>query len=73
MQLMKFGSFYIHLEKIAFVHKFTPDVLPASAVKARNVGGVRIGFEKNELIIYEGEPGYPEFLAWLESDDIGLE
>lgn len=43
MQLMKFGSFYIHLEKIAYVHKFTPDVLPASAVKARNVGRVRIG------------------------------
>jgi hypothetical protein len=70
---MKFGSFYIHLDKIAYVHKFTPEVLPASAVKARNIGGVRMGFDNNELIIYEDEPGYAEFVAWLDSDTIGLE
>lgn len=69
MKLTKFGSYYIHLDKIAYVHKFTAEVLPASAVRARNVGGVQIGFDNSEVIIYEDEPGYEEFLAWLESQD----
>jgi hypothetical protein len=67
MKLRKFGSYYLHLDKIAYVHKFSPNVLPSSAVRAKNVGGVQIGFDNNELIIYEDEPGYADFLAWFES------
>lgn len=69
MKLRKFGSYYINLDKIAYVHKFPADVLPSSAVRAKNVGGIQIGFDNNEVIIYEDEPGYADFLAWLEAQD----
>ncbi len=69
MKLRKFGAYYLYLDKIAYVHKFTPEVLPSSAVRAKNVGGVQIGFDNNEVIIYEDEPGYDDFLAWLEAED----
>ena len=68
MKLKKFGSYYINLDQFIYAQKFTPKVLPSSAARARNVGGVSIGLKAYELVIYEDEPGYAEFVEWLDSN-----
>lgn len=67
MKVRKFGPFYINLEQFIYAQKFTPKVLPAAAVRARNLGGISIGLKSYELIIYEDEPGYAEFVEWLDA------
>jgi hypothetical protein len=67
VSLHKFGPFYIDLDEILWVKKFTPELLPANVVRQENVGGVRIGIGQSEITIYEDEPGYEEFTSWLEN------
>lgn len=68
MKIMRFGSYYINLDEFIYAQKFSAKVLPVSAVRARNVGGVSIGLKAYELVIYEDEPGYVELVEWLESN-----
>lgn len=65
MALQKFGSIYLDLDKIAYVQKIPPEIKPGSAVRGEQVR-VRVGFEHGELNLYEDEPGYEEFIKWLD-------
>jgi hypothetical protein len=49
MKIMRFGSYYINLDEFIYAQKFSAKVLPVSAVRARNVGGVSIGLKAYEL------------------------
>jgi hypothetical protein len=69
MKIKRFGSYYVNLDEFIYAQKFSAKVMPASAVRSRNVGGVSIGLESYELVIYEDEPGYKEFIEWLDSNE----
>ena len=70
MALQKFGSVYLDLSKITYVKTTAPEVRPPSAVRMEQVGNVRIGFEQSEITLLEYEPGYEEFIQWLETQSI---
>lgn len=67
MSLHKFGPFYIDVDEILWVKKFTPELLPANVIRQENVGGVRIGIGNNEITLNEDESGYKQFIDWLEN------
>jgi hypothetical protein len=71
MSLRKYGDFYMDVEKILYVHKFPAKVAPMSMIKAGapTQGGVRIGFSHGEVTIMEDDPGYKEFVDWLEGEE----
>jgi hypothetical protein len=68
MNLHKFGNYYINVEEILYVHRFEAQISPPGLAMpgTTNPGGARIYFENSELTIYSDEPGYAEFIAWLD-------
>ncbi|MGE5222018.1 MAG: hypothetical protein ACM3PY_06255 [Omnitrophica WOR_2 bacterium] len=67
MALQKFGSIYLDLDKITYVQKISPEIQPASAPGSEQARSIRIGFEHGEVTLYEDEPGYEEFIHWLDN------
>ena len=69
MRMLKFGSFFINVEKIVYVQQFEPEITPPHLPKTgTESGGVRVGFDYGEITLFEEEDGYEEFLAWLEAE-----
>jgi hypothetical protein len=66
MNLARFGSLYLDTDRIIYVRRFMPQV---KAPPPDNQGGVRIGFEQRELTLYDDDPGYVEFIQWLERQE----
>lgn len=66
MALQRFGSLFINTEKITYVKKIAPEIRPPGALQ-QGVCTIRIGFESTEISLHPDEPGYDEFLEWLEA------
>jgi hypothetical protein len=63
MRLLRFGSLYFAPDQILYVRQFLPNV---KGLPPDDEGGLRIGFAQREITLYEDDPGFVEFVAWLD-------
>ncbi len=65
--LRKFGELYLDTDKILYVQPILPGVRSKNPLPMDNRPGVVIVLPDAELDLYEGDPGYAEFTAWLKT------
>lgn len=71
MNIRKFGDLYLDVEKIKYVYRFRPNISAPGLIPggSKERGGVRISFGHGEITFHEDEPGFEEFIHWLEEHD----
>jgi hypothetical protein len=63
MSLLRFGSLYLDPDQILYARRFLPNV---KGLPPDNEAGLRIGFAQREITLHEDDPGFIEFVAWLD-------
>ncbi len=64
--LKKFGNVYIDVDKIVYVRKISPGRFPLGSARGDSGAEIIIHFEEDDLTLHEDEPGYDEFMRWIE-------